>query len=270
MTLPADPPRELDLSIGGAPSGAPLLDIAHLVKIYPGGKRALDDVSLQLRAGELVAVLGANGSGKSTLLRCVVRLVEPTSGAVRLLGRDFVSLRGGQLREARRAVAMIFQTANLVRRRSALANVATGSLGRHHDLATALGRLPRQELLDAGRLLDRVGLLDLAHRRADTLSGGEAQRVAIARGLAQQPRVLLADEPVASLDSEAAEDVLLLLSRLAVDDGLGVLCVLHQPELAMRYAHRIVGLRLGRVIFDLAAPLVEPELIAALYHTEEA
>jgi phosphonate transport system ATP-binding protein len=229
----------------------------------------LDDVSVQLVAGELVVVLGANGSGKSILLRCIVRLIEPTSGCIRVLGHDFVSLRGNELREARRSVAMIFQSANLVRRRSALANVASGSIGRHHNLLTALGRLPRAELLAAGALLDRVGLLHLAHRRADTLSGGEAQRVAVARALAQQPRVLLADEPVASLDPEAAEDVLLLLSRLATDDGLGVLCVLHQPELALRHAHRIVGLRQGQVVFDTDTPNVQPHLIRELYHAEE-
>jgi phosphonate transport system ATP-binding protein len=220
-------------------------------------------------AGELVVVLGANGSGKSTLLRCIVRLTEPSSGSIRVLGRDFVSLRGKALREARRSVAMIFQSANLVKRRSALANVASGSLGRHHDLLTALGRLPRQELLDSGALLDRVGLLHLAHRRADTLSGGEAQRVAIARGLAQQPRILLADEPVASLDPEAAEGVLILLSRLATDDGLGVLCVLHQPDLALRHAHRVVGLRQGRVVFDAMTADVEPRIIGELYRSEE-
>src|SRR5579859_6878517 len=193
----------------------------------------------------MVVVLGANGSGKSTMLRCAVRLIEPTSGAVRVAGRDLARLRGRQLREARLAVAMVFQTANLVKRRTALQNVATGSLGRHHDLTTAIGLLPRQELLFAGTLLERVGLLHLAHKRADTLSGGESQRVAIARGLAQQPRVLLADEPVASLDPEAAEGVLQLLRELAASEHLGVVCVLHQPELALRHAMRIVGLRRG-------------------------
>ena len=241
------------------------LAIDNLTKEYAGGKRALDNVSLRASSGELVVVLGANGSGKSTLLRCAVRLIDPTSGSVHVGGRDLARLNGKQLRETRRQVAMIFQSANLVRRRSALVNVATGSLGRHHDLATALGWLPRSELLRAGSLLERVGLLHLAHRRADTLSGGEAQRVAIARGLAQQPRILLADEPVASLDPEAAEDVLSLLRRLATDDGLAVVCVLHQPELAVRHAHRLVGLRLGRVMFDASVSDVSTDMIGALY-----
>src|SRR5262249_32804699 len=153
----------------------------------------------------------ANGSGKSTLLRCAVRLIDPTAGSVRVGGHDLAHLRGAELREARRSVGMIFQQSNLVRRRTALANVATGTLGRHRNVATALGWVPGEELLEAARLLDGLGLPHLAHKRADTLSGGEAQRVAIARALAQRPRVLLADEPVASLDPEAAEDVLLLL-----------------------------------------------------------
>jgi phosphonate transport system ATP-binding protein len=253
-----------------ASDAPPPLEVSHLTKEFPGGRRALNDLSLQVNAGELVVVLGANGSGKSTLLRCIVRLTEPGSGSIRVLSRDIASLHGAELREARRSVAMIFQSANLVRRRSALANVASGALGRHHDLLTALGRLPRQELLAAGALLDRVGLLHLAHSRADTLSGGEAQRVAIARALAQQPRVLLADEPVASLDPEAAEEILLLLARLATDDGLAVLCVLHQPDLALRHARRIVGLRQGQVIFDASASQVKSHAIAELYRSREA
>lgn len=248
----------------------PILEIDGLTKDYAGGRRALDNVSLRVSAGELVVILGHNGSGKSTLLRCAVRLIDPTAGSVRVAGQDLARLNGAELRQARRSVAMIFQTANLVRRRSALANVATGSLGRHHDLRTSFGWLPREELLFAGTLLDRLGLLHLAHKRADTLSGGEAQRVAIARGLAQRPRVLLADEPVASLDPEAAEDVLVLLRRLATDDRLGVICVLHQPELALRHAHRLIGLKHGKVMFDAEVTHVESEAIAALYRADDS
>ncbi len=252
-----------------ARSAPPVLEVDRLTKDYPGGRRALDAVSLGVSPGELVVILGANGSGKSTLLRCAVRLVEPTGGAVRVAGQDLAHLRGFELRQARRRIAMIFQQANLVRRRSALANVASGSLGRHQNLATALGWLPRDELYEGARLLDRLGLLHLAHKRADTLSGGEAQRVAIARALAQRPGVLLADEPVASLDPEAAEDVLQLLVKLAVDDKLGVLCVLHQPDLAVRHAHRLVGLRRGHLAFDAPAREVDLDAIAGLYRAEQ-
>jgi phosphonate transport system ATP-binding protein len=251
------------------PEPPPILEITDLTKEFPGPRRALDNVSLRVFPGELVAVLGANGSGKSTLLRCAVRLINPTAGSVQVGGQDLARLNGGELREARQSVGMIFQSANLVRRRTALANVAAGSLGRHHGLATAFGRLPRDELLYAGTLLDRLGLLHLAHKRADTLSGGEAQRVAIGRALAQRPRVLLADEPIASLDPQAAEDVLLLLRQLATVDHLGVVCVLHQPELAVSHAHRLVGLRRGRLMFDAPVAEVAPPAIAALYQGVE-
>jgi phosphonate transport system ATP-binding protein len=250
------PPRE---------PGEPILQIDGLVKDYPGGRRGLDHVSLSVAAGELVVVLGANGSGKSTLLRCAVRLIEPTAGAVRVAGVDLAHLDSKQFRDARRAIAMVFQNANLVKRRTALANVATGSLGRHQTLQTAFGGLPRGELVLASELLDRLGLVHLANKRADTLSGGEAQRVAIARALAQRPRVLMADEPVASLDPEAAEEVLSLLRRLAEDERLAVLCVLHQPDLAQRYAHRLVGLRQGHKVFDAPVTGVSMDTIAALY-----
>jgi phosphonate transport system ATP-binding protein len=246
-----------------------ILEIEHLTKEFPGGRRALQAIDLAVAPGELVVVLGQNGSGKSTLLRCAVRLIEPTTGSVRVAGQDLARLNGDALRQARSSVGMIFQHGNLVRRRTALANVASGALARHRTLACALGRLPRDELLNAASILERLGILRLAAKRADTLSGGEAQRVAIGRALAQRPRVLLADEPVASLDPDAAEDVLQLLASLATD-GLAVVCVLHQPDLALRYAHRLVGMREGRKVFD--APAVEVELasIHALYASEAA
>ncbi len=264
--LAADPGRD---STATGSAAAPILEIEGLTKDYPGGRRALDAVSLSVAPGELVVILGANGSGKSTLLRCAVRLIDPTAGSVRVAGEDLATLNGVHLRETRRQVGMIFQQANLVRRRTALENVATGSLGRHRNLATALGWLPREELLEAARLLDRLGLLHLAQKRADTLSGGEAQRVSVARALAQQPRVLLADEPVASLDPEAAEEVLRLLAQLAADENLGVLCVLHQPDLAMRHANRLVGLRRGRKVFDAPTPEIDLALINTLYRAED-
>jgi phosphonate transport system ATP-binding protein len=257
----------LNPTVAGSPV-SPILEIEGLTKDYPGGRRALEAITLSVAPGELVVVLGANGSGKSTLLRCAVRLIDPTAGSVRVAGQDLATLNGSELREARRSVGMIFQQANLVRRRTALDNVATGSLGRHRNLSTMLGWLPREELLDAARLLDRLGLLHLAQKRADTLSGGEAQRVAVARALAQRPRVLLADEPVASLDPEAAEEVLRLLLQLATVENLGVLCVLHQPELATRHAHRLVGLRHGRKVFDAPTAEVDMASINALYRPD--
>jgi phosphonate transport system ATP-binding protein len=247
-------------------AGELLLEVRALSLRWPTtGADVLRDVSLSVRAGEFVVILGANGSGKSTLLRCIVRLLTPNSGAIGVAGHDLTRLSGGALQRARRAVAIVSQHANLVKRRSVISNVAGGALGRCDDLRTKLGALPRRELPAAFRHLQTVGLTALAAQRASTLSGGQAQRVAIARALAQEPRVLLADEPVASLDPEAAETVLALLRRLAREHELAVLAVLHQPELALRFADRILGLRAGAVAFDLPAAHVPMELVTSLY-----
>ncbi|HZB91137.1 MAG TPA: ATP-binding cassette domain-containing protein, partial [Stellaceae bacterium] len=217
-----------------------------------------------------VIVLGGNGSGKTTLLRCISRILTPSTGEVRVNGNDLTRLKGEKLRRARLDLAVISQHAALVRRRGVLANVATGALGRHQSLWTALGGLPKAELAAAERFLAEVGLAHLARQRAGTLSGGQAQRVAIARALAQRPRVLLADEPVASLDPEAAEEIMRLLRRLAAEENLAVLCVLHQVELAYRYADRVVGIREGRVAFDLPSGEVSREAVRRLYLSEAA
>jgi phosphonate transport system ATP-binding protein len=243
-----------------------MLEVTHLSKRYPTGRVALRHASLKVEAGELVIVLGSNGSGKSTLLRCIVRLIDPTEGSVKVDDRDLTRLNGRALRRARTALAMISQHANLVRRRSVLANVACGALGRCTGLRSRFGVLPQEELDFARRCLAEVALEDQAGQRAGTLSGGQAQRCAIARALAQRPRVLLADEPVASLDPEAAEDIMRLLRRLATEDNLAVVCVLHQPELAYRYADRIVGIRDGAIQFDLpAAQVASDGAVSTLY-----
>lgn len=243
-----------------------MLEVTHLSKRYPTGRVALRQASLKVEAGELVIVLGSNGSGKSTLLRCIVRLIDPTEGSVKVDDRELTRLNGRALRRARTALAMISQHANLVRRRSVLANVACGALGRCGGVRSRFGILPQQELDFARRCLAEVALEDQAGQRAGTLSGGQAQRCAIARALAQRPRVLLADEPVASLDPEAAEDIMRLLRRLATEDNLAVVCVLHQPELAYRYADRIVGIRDGAIQFDLpAAQVASGGAVSTLY-----
>ena len=237
---------------------------------YPNGKLALTDFDLTVDAGELVVVLGGNGSGKTTLLRCVTRTVKPTTGEIWLGNTDLCPLEGEKLRRARLPLAMISQYASLVRRRSVLANVATGALGRHATLRSALGRLPACELDAARGHLADVNLASLAEQRAGTLSGGQAQRVAIARALAQRPRVLLADEPVASLDPEAAEEIMRLLQRLARSEQIAVLCVLHQVELAYSFADRVVGIRNGRIAFNLPRAQVSRDAVHRLYINEAA
>jgi phosphonate transport system ATP-binding protein len=223
-----------------------------------------------VRQGELLIVLGGNGCGKTTLLRCVTRALAPTTGEVWLGGQNLAGLNDAQLRRARQVLGMIGQHAALVRRRSVLANVACGALARHRTLWTSLGGLPSSELAGALDCLGQVGLADLAGRRAGTLSGGQAQRVAIARALLQHPLVLLADEPVASLDPEAANEIMRLLRRLAHDHGLAVLCVLHQVDLAFAYADRVVGMRGGLVAFDRPRAHLGMDEVQGLYTSRAA
>jgi phosphonate transport system ATP-binding protein len=247
-----------------------MLRVHQLSLRYPCGKLALADFDLTVDAGELVVVLGGNGSGKTTLLRCIARMLSPESGEIWLDGTNLVGLEGERLRRARLSLAMISQHASLVRRSTVLRNVANGALGHYRDLWTALGGLPAAELRAAYGHLAEVGLAELASRRADTLSGGQAQRVAIARALAQRPRLLLADEPIASLDPEAAEDILRLLQRLAGEEHLAVLCVLHQIDLAYAYADRVVGIRDGRTVFDRPRSQLSRDEVRRLYLNEAA
>jgi phosphonate transport system ATP-binding protein len=193
-----------------------------------------------------------------------------TEGQVWLNGCALSRLTGERLRRARLDVAMIWQHASLVRRRSVLANVASGALGRHQTLWSALGGMPAEELRAAPGYLRQVGLAHLALQRAGTLSGGQAQRVAIARALAQRPLVLLADEPVASLDPEAAQDIMHLLRKLAHNEGLAAVCVLHQVDLAFAFADRVVGMRDGRVVFDRRRTELSRDTVQRLYLAEAA
>jgi phosphonate transport system ATP-binding protein len=258
-------------TLPGAPLTEATLIAAEGVALrYPTGRLALDGASLAVAPGELVVILGANGCGKSTLLRCIAGMLRPTAGRVLVAGREIGTLAGDALRDARLDLGMVFQAAHLVRRRSVLANVMAGTLGRHRTLASALGVLPRCERDHAMTCLSSVGLEQFAPQRAGTLSGGQAQRASVARALAQRPRALLADEPVASLDPEAAEELMRLLRRLAHADGLAVLCVLHQPDLARRYADRLVGLHGGRVRFDAQPGRVGEGEVAALYEAVPA
>jgi phosphonate transport system ATP-binding protein len=243
----------------------PLIEVSGLAMRYPTGRMVLTDTSLELNAGELVVILGANGCGKSTLLRCVAGILKPTAGQVRVAGKPMTQLSGQPLAEARMALGMVFQHPHLVKRRSVVANVMTGTLGRHRNWMTALGFLPQSERPLAMHCLEEVGLASFAEQRAGTLSGGQAQRVSVARALAQRPLAVLADEPVASLDPEASEELMGLLRRLAHEDGLGVLCVLHQPDLARRYADRILGMKGGRVQFDQKPADVQEVAVSALY-----
>ena len=227
--------------------------------------RALDAVDLTVPAGQMLAILGASGSGKSTLLRTLNGLVAPTSGTVQVLGCEVTSARGRQMRELRCGVGFIFQQFGLVGRLSVMENVLSGALGRIRFPRAGVLAYPRSLRLEALAHLERVGLGDRAFQRSDTLSGGQQQRVAIARTLMQRPTVLLADEPVASLDPESSAAVMSLMLEICQEKGLTVIASLHQVELARGWADRLVGMRHGRVVLDGSPKDISGEEIMEIY-----
>jgi phosphonate transport system ATP-binding protein len=227
-----------------------LLEIRDLVKVYPRGARALDGINLDIRKGEFVVLIGLSGSGKSTLLRCINRLVEPTSGRVMFGGAEVTLAQGRELRHIRRRIGMIFQQFNLVKRSSVFANVLAGRLGYRSTWRTIASRPSREDVALAFENLGRVGILEKAYARADALSGGQQQRVGIARALMQQPELMLADEPVASLDPATSHSVLRYLEEINKTDGITVICSLHFLSLARRYGSRVIALKGGQVAFD--------------------
>jgi phosphonate transport system ATP-binding protein len=230
-------------------TSSPVIQVQGITKDF-GRTRALDAVDLTVDRGEVVVLLGLSGSGKSTLLRHLDGLEFPTSGSVEVLGQRVPTLRPTELRALRGRVGMIFQQFELVPSLTVLENVLTGALARLRGPRLGLWAYPRSMQEKALTHLDRVGLLATAYRRADQLSGGQQQRVAIARALMQDPEVLLADEPVASLDPESADQVMHLIREIAADNGLTVVCSLHQVDLALGWGDRIVGLRHGEVVLN--------------------
>jgi phosphonate transport system ATP-binding protein len=235
-----------------------------LSKTYANGTRALRSVRLHVAGGQVVTLLGRSGAGKSTLLRCVNGLAAPSAGQV-VVGGIRLDGRDRTLRLVRRTTGMIFQQFNLVGRLSVLENVLTGRLGRRPAWPTLFRRFPPEDYRLAESCLARVGLAERAGQRADTLSGGERQRVAVARALAQEPRVLLADEPVASLDPTTARVVLDLLRRVCREDGLTALVSLHQVGYARALSDRIVGLAEGAVVFEGAPDALDGSVLARIY-----
>lgn len=223
-----------------------VLQASGLCKSY-GENAVLRDASIRIAPGEFVAVIGPSGSGKTTLFRCLTRLTEPDAGEIFLGGQPLHGLRGASLAAARREIGVVFQQFNLIRRRSAMANVLAGRLGSAPFWRVAAGQFAPEDRERAATAIEAVGLTSQSWQRADTLSGGQQQRVAIARALAQESRVLLADEPVASLDPENAEAILSLMRSLARRRGLAILTTLHQSELAARFADRVVEMRAGQL-----------------------
>jgi phosphonate transport system ATP-binding protein len=237
-------------ALTGSALAEPVLAVSGLSRAF-SGRVVLQGVDFTLAPGQATALIGANGSGKSTLLRCLIRLIEPTSGQVRMLGRDLCSLSPRALRQLRAEVGIVWQRHNLVPRLSALSNVIHGVQARMSGPRAWVQSLAPTAVRDeAMACLDRVGLADRALVRVDKLSGGQQQRVAIARMLMQRPRFILADEPDASLDPQTGEEVMSLLLTLVRDAGLSLLVISHRLEHTLRFSDRILGLQNGRIALD--------------------
>jgi phosphonate transport system ATP-binding protein len=256
----------------------PAIDVAHLTKTFGGprgraGRKALDDTSLKIMPGEMVALIGASGSGKSTLLRHIAGLVASDPDP-----RCRVAVHGGclqsagraasDIRQRRRDISVVFQQFNLVDRLPVLTNVLVGMLGRVPLWRSLPGIFTTAERQSALHALARVGIVELVDQRASTLSGGQQQRAAIARALVQRARVILADEPIASLDPESSRRVMELLARINREDGTTIVVSLHQVDYALSYCRRVVALRHGRIVYDGPSETVTTELLRELYGSE--
>jgi phosphonate transport system ATP-binding protein len=245
-----------------------MLRLEQVSKIYGDGTRALNDVSLTLAAGEFVVILGRSGAGKSTLLRCINRLVDPTTGKIFFEDQEVTAMDGKRLRSLRQQIGMIFQDYNLVDRLSVQTNVLAGALGRTSAWVALVNHFAKADVGAARHHLERLEIGGKAGQRADQLSGGQRQRVGIARALMQQPKIILADEPVASLDPATARTILDILRRINREDGVTILCNLHLPELAREYGRRIVAMQKGKVVYDGPPDGLTREMADRLYRSD--
>ncbi len=237
----------------------------HVSKTYPNGYQALKDINLTIDQGEFVAIIGLSGAGKSTLIRTINRMHDITEGKLTVDDIDVMTLHGAALRKFRRHIGMIFQSFNLVTRTTVIKNVLTSRVPDLPFWRALLGAYPKEDKLAALEALDKVGILDKAFVRADQLSGGQQQRVALARTLAQDPKIILADEPVASLDPVTAKQVMDDFKRINEEMKITVLINIHHVDLALQYATRVVGIRAGEVVYDGPASAVTDEVLATVY-----
>lgn len=246
-----------------------MLRLEKLVKTYKTGDQALKAVDLDIPQGQVLALIGPSGAGKSTLIRCVNRLVEPTSGKVWLGDEELTGLSSGALRRARRHMGMIFQEYALVERLTVMENVLSGRLGYVGFWRSFLRRYPQSDVDEAFRLLDRVGLLAMADKRADELSGGQRQRVGICRALIQNPKLLLVDEPTASLDPKTSRQIMRLICELCAERGLAAIINIHDVALAKMFVQRVIGLRFGAIEFDGPPEGLTPDVLTTIYGEED-
>lgn len=246
-----------------------MLELHQLEKRYPTGDLALKGVSLTVGAGEVLGLIGPSGAGKSTLIRCVNRLVQPSGGKIVLEGQDLSHLGSSGLRRARRQIGMIFQEYALVERLTVMENLLSGRLGYTGFWASWFRRFEQKDITQAYALLDRVGLGGMENKRADALSGGQRQRVGIARALMQSPKLLLVDEPTASLDPKTSRQVMRLILELCQERSLAAIVNIHDVVLATEFLPRIVGLQAGSVVYDGPSAGVDRNVLTQIYGDED-
>ena len=246
-----------------------MLELRQLEKRYPTGDLALKGVSLRVGAGEVLGLIGPSGAGKSTLIRCVNRLVQPSGGQIELEGQDLSVLGSAGLRQARRQIGMIFQEYALIERLTVMENLLSGRLGYTGFWASWFRRFEGDDIAQAYSLLDRVGLGGMENKRADAVSGGQRQRVGIARALMQSPKLLLVDEPTASLDPKTSRQIMRLILELCQERGLAAIVNIHDVVLATEFLPRIVGLRAGIVVYDGPAAEIDKTVLTNIYGDED-
>lgn len=244
------------------------LYIKNLVKEYVSGKPVLKDISFEVPDRAMVAIIGPSGTGKSTLLRCINRLINPTSGVIRVAGHEITSLSGSELRAARQRVGMVFQEFNLVERLTVIENVLCGRLGSVPVWRAWLRKYPQQDIDRAFELIDQVGLSEFATERADALSGGQRQRVGIARAVMQSPDIIMADEPTSSLDPKTSVEIMELLGDFSRERDIPVLINIHDVNLARRFADRVLGMSDGHIVFDGPPDELTDEHLKSIYGGE--
>jgi phosphonate transport system ATP-binding protein len=245
-----------------------MLEVRNLTKIYEGGVKALDNVSFKVEQGEFMACIGLSGSGKSTLLRCINRLIDPTEGQIIWNDEDITKASQDEMRRIRRKIGMVFQHFNLVSRSKVIINVLAGRLGYVNPALSVINRFPKSDIEMALKQLDRVSIADQAYKRADELSGGQQQRVGIARAMVQEPEMILADEPVASLDPVLAHSIMQYLEQINKEDGVMVICSLHFLDLVHRYADRAIALNEGKLMFDGTPEEIDDDKFKEIYGKE--
>ncbi|GAX03073.1 phosphonate ABC transporter ATP-binding protein [Secundilactobacillus pentosiphilus] len=242
-----------------------MLTVNHLTKSYDGEKMSLTDVSFSVRPGEVTVIIGPSGAGKTTILRSINQLIRDDDGEILFDDTDMRQLNRRQLRQARCRIGMIFQNYNLIEPLTAIENVLHGCLGTKSNLAGIFSMYRNREKEEALQLLQKVGLGEFAYQQCRNLSGGQKQRVGIARALMQRPKIILCDEPIASLDPKSTVTVMDILRDLAVNDGISVLINLHQVDIARKYADHVIGINNGQVVFDNRVKLLSDVAIANIY-----